>query len=97
MNFGLRDAILAFCGLIFFVTPSISAESPFYQGKPNFHQPPPAAPLISKGGSSRHPAKHIPGNPTVKRTCRGGGGRGSPPGEAKRRLTWPLHRPYNTT
>jgi tripartite-type tricarboxylate transporter receptor subunit TctC len=68
MNFGLRDAILAFCGLVFFVTPSISAESPFYQGKNvtfliNFAA---GGPTDIEGRIvARHLAKHIPGNPTI--------------------------------
>ena len=68
MNFGLREAILAFCGLIFFVAPSISAEGPFYQGKNvnfiiNFAA---GGPTDIEGRIvARHLAKHIPGYPTI--------------------------------
>jgi len=68
MNFGLREAILAFCGLIFFVTPSFSAERPFYQGKTlnliiNFAAGGPTD--IEGRVVARHLAKHITGNPTI--------------------------------
>src|SRR4029453_13708283 len=68
MNFGLREAILAFYGLIFFVAPSISAEGPFYQGKNvnfiiNFSA---GGPTDIEGRIvARHLARHIPGNPLI--------------------------------
>src|SRR5262245_11747995 len=77
MNFGLREAILAFCGLIFFVAPSISAEGPFYQGKNvnfiiNFAAGGPTE--IEARIVARDLAKHIPGNPRIIVQNRGGAG-----------------------
>lgn len=68
MSFSLRELILAFCGLIFLASPSLSAESPFYQGKNltfliNFAA---GGPTDIEGRIvARHLAKHIPGNPTI--------------------------------
>jgi tripartite-type tricarboxylate transporter receptor subunit TctC len=73
MSFRLHAIILAFCGVIFHVTPSPSAENPFYQGKNvtfliNFAA---GGPTDIEGRIvARHLVKHIPGNPRSScRTC----------------------------
>jgi hypothetical protein len=78
MKFSLRDVMLAFCGVIFLVTPSPSAERSFYQGKNvnfiiNFAA---GGPTDIEGRIvARHLAKHIPGQPTlVPQNMPGAGG-----------------------
>jgi tripartite-type tricarboxylate transporter receptor subunit TctC len=78
MSFSLRGVILAFCGVIFFVTPSPSAEKSFYQGKNvnfiiNFAA---GGPTDIEGRIvARHLAKHIPGQPTfIPQNMAGAGG-----------------------
>jgi tripartite-type tricarboxylate transporter receptor subunit TctC len=78
MRFSLRDVILAFCGVIFLVTPSPSAERSFYQGKNinfiiNFAA---GGPTDIEGRIvARHLAKHIPGQPTlIPQNMAGAGG-----------------------
>src|SRR5215475_4661378 len=68
MSLRLREFMLVLCGVIFLATPSLSAESPFYQGKTvvfliNFAA---GGPTDIEGRIvARHLAKHIPGNPTL--------------------------------
>jgi tripartite-type tricarboxylate transporter receptor subunit TctC len=78
MRFSLRGVLLAFCGVIFLVTPSLSAERSFYQGKNinfiiNFAA---GGPTDIEGRIvARHLAKHIPGQPTlIPQNMAGAGG-----------------------
>jgi tripartite-type tricarboxylate transporter receptor subunit TctC len=78
MSFNLRGVVLAFCGVIFLVTPSPSAEKSFYQGKNvnfiiNFAA---GGPTDIEGRIvARHLAKHIPGQPTfIPQNMAGAGG-----------------------
>src|SRR5499426_1584414 len=78
MSLRLREVILSFCGVIFLVTASPSAERSFYQGKTinfviNFAA---GGPTDIEGRIiARHLAKHIPGQPTfVPQNMAGAGG-----------------------
>src|SRR6266536_794113 len=78
MNFGLREVILSFWGVILLVTPSPSAEKSFYQGKTinfviNFAA---GGPTDIEGRIvARHLAKHISGQRTfVPQNVPGAGG-----------------------
>src|SRR5262249_32351016 len=78
MSLRLREVILSFCGVLFFVTASHSAERSFYQGKTinfviNFAA---GGPTDIEGRIiARHLAKHIPGQPTfVPQNMAGAGG-----------------------
>src|SRR5262245_57853336 len=68
MSLRLREFMLALCAVILLAAPSLSAESPFYQGKTvvfliNFAA---GGPTDIEGRIvARHLAKHIPGSPAI--------------------------------
>src|SRR5262249_58345068 len=110
MSLRLREVILSFCGVIFLVTASPSAERSFYQGKTinfviNFAA---GGPTDIEGRIiARHLAKHIPGQPTFvpqNMADAGGGtgvkflrGGGKAPGFTQGEFSRPLHHPKMTT